>query len=98
MAEEKTILKISAIVAILAFATVASVSGYAGLSGTSQVAYAQKQGQSFHAKLTSKDEVPSKDTKATGTADFTLTGANSMSYKVSVSDMEKVTAAHIHKG
>ena len=96
--ERKTILKVSSIVAILAFATVASVFGYAALSNTSQFAYAQKQGQSFHSKLSGKDEVPPKDTKATGTADFTLTGANSMSYKVSVTDMEKVTAAHIHKG
>jgi CHRD domain len=94
---ETTILKVSSIVAILASATVASVFGYAGLSGTSQFAYAQKQGQSFHAKVTGRDEVPPKDTKATGTAEFTLTGENSMGYKVSVSDMEKVTAAHVHK-
>jgi CHRD domain len=97
--ERKTILKLSSIVAILALATVASVFGFGGLSGkTSLFAYAQKQGQSFHAKLIGKDEVPPKDTKATGTADFTSTGANSMSYKVSVTDMQKVTAAHIHKG
>ena len=95
---ETTLLKVSSIVAILVFATVVSVFGYAGLSGTSQFAYAQKQGQSFHAKLTGKDEVPPKDTRATGNAEFTLTRENSMRYKVSVNDMEKVTAAHIHKG
>ena len=100
MTEESktTTLKVSAIIAILACATVASVFGYAALSSTSQFAYAQKQGQSFHAKLTGKDEVPPKNTKATGTADFTVTGADSIRYKVSVTDMEKVTAAHIHKG
>jgi CHRD domain len=98
MAEEKIILKVSAIVAILASVTAASVFGYARLGGTGQFAYAQKQGQSFHAKLTGKDEVPPKDAKATGTAEFTVTGADSMKYKVSVTDMEKVTAAHIHKG
>ena len=30
--------------------------------------------------------------------EFTVNGADSISYKVSVTDMEKVTAAHIHKG
>jgi hypothetical protein len=98
MDEEKTILKVTAIVAILASVTLASVFGFAALSGTSQFAYAQKQGQSFHAKLTGKDEVPPKNTKATGSAEFTVTGADSMRYKVSVTDMEKVTLAHIHKG
>jgi len=96
--ESKTTLKVTAIIAILASVTVASVFGYAALSGTSHFAYAQKQGRSFHAKLTGKEEVPSKNTKATGTAEFTVTGADSMRYKVSVTDMEKVTAAHIHKG
>jgi hypothetical protein len=95
----KTTLKVTAIVALLTFATVASVFGFAALTGgTSLFAFAQKQGQFFDAKLTGKDEVPPKDTKATGTAEFTVTGANSMSYKVNVTDMEKVTAAHIHKG
>ena len=36
------------------------------------------------------------DTKATGIVEFTVTGTNSMSYKVSVTNMVKVTAAHIH--
>ena len=98
MTEEKTILKVSAIVAILASVTAASVFGYAALSGTSQLVYAQKQGQFFHAKLTDKNEVPPKNTKAIGTAQFTVTAADSITYKVSVTNMEKVTAAHIHKG
>jgi CHRD domain len=99
MAEEKITQKVSTIVTILASVTVASIFGYAGLSDTaSQFAYAQIQGQSFHAKLTGKDEVPPKSTKATGSAEFTVTGADSMRYKVSVTDMEKVTVAHIHKG
>jgi CHRD domain-containing protein len=46
---------------------------------------------------TAVDDAITYHTKATGTADFTLTGANSMSYKVSVTDMEKVTAAHIQE-
>jgi CHRD domain len=99
MAEEKIIQKVSAIVDILASVTVASVFGYAGLGGTaSQFTYAQKQEQSLHAKLTDKDKVPPKNTKATGGVEFTVTGADSMGYKVSVTDMQKVTVAHIHKG
>jgi CHRD domain len=98
MAEEKIILKVSAIVAILASVIVASVFGYAALGGTGQFAYAQKQRQSFHAKLTGKDEVPPKDTKAIGSAEFTVTGADSVMYEVSVTDMQKITVAHIHKG
>jgi len=100
MIDKLTILKVTVIVAVLAFATISSVFGFAALSGTSssQFAYAQKQGQFFDAKLTGKDEVPPKDTKAIGTAEFTVNGANSMSYKVTVNNMEKVTAAHIHTG
>jgi hypothetical protein len=49
-------------------------------------------------QITGKDEVPPKDAKASGVAEFTATGANSMSYKVTVNNMEKVTAAHIHQG
>ena len=78
--------------------TAASVFGYAALSRTSQLVYAQKQGQFFHAKLIGKDEVPPKNTKAIGTAQFTVTAADSITYKASVTNMEKVTAAHIHKG
>ncbi|MDQ6668856.1 MAG: CHRD domain-containing protein [Thermoproteota archaeon] len=95
---DKTILKVTAIVAVLTFATIASVLGFAALTGTGTSVFAQKQGQFFDAKLIGKNEVPPKDTKATGIAEFTVTGANSMSYKVTVTNMEKVTAAHIHKG
>ena len=93
----KTKLKVTAIVAVLTFGTIASVLGFADLTGTSTSAFAQ-QGKFFDAKLTGKNEVPPKDTNATGIVEFTITGANSMSYKVSVTNMEKVTAAHIHKG
>jgi len=94
---DKTKLKVTAIVAVLTFGTIASVLGLAALTGTSTSAFAQ-QGKFFDAKLTGKNEVPPKDTNATGIVEFTITGANSMSYKVSVTNMEKVTAVHIHKG
>ena len=81
----KTILKATAIIAVLTSAMVAGVFGFAALSSTnSQFAFAQKQGQFFDAKLTGKDEVPPKDTKASGVAEFTVTGANSMSYNSNV--------------
>src|SRR5919197_4580058 len=99
MAEEKTILKVSSIVAILAFATVASIFGYAGLSGTSQFAYAQKQGQSFHAKLSGKDEVPPVNTQATGTAQFQLSSdGKEINYDLTTPNLNGFMMAHIHKG
>ena len=98
MMTNNIILKVTAVIAVLTLGTIASVYGFAALTGTSPFAFAQKQGQFFDAKLTGKNEVPPKDTNATGIAEFTITGANSMSYKVSVTNMEKVTAAHIHKG
>jgi CHRD domain len=53
----------------------------------------------FVAKLTGKDEVPPKDTKATGTADFQLSSnGNMLKYKVNVMNIDKVTMAHIHSG
>jgi hypothetical protein len=73
------------------------VFGFLTLTSTTPSAFAQKQAF-FDAKLTGKDEVPATDTKATGIAEFTSTGADSMMYKVNFSDIQKVTAAHIHKG
>jgi CHRD domain len=53
----------------------------------------------FVTKLTGKDEVPPKDTKATGTADFELSSnGNMLKYKVNVMNIDKVTQAHIHSG
>lgn len=98
MMTNNIILKVTAIVAVITLGTVTSVFGFAALTATSPFAFAQKQGQFFDAKLTGKNEVPAKDTKATGIVEFTVTGPNSMSYKVSVTNMQKVTAAHIHLG
>jgi hypothetical protein len=98
MMTNNIILKVTAIIAVLTLGTIASIFGYAALTGRTPFAFAQKQGQFFDAKLTGKNEVPAKDTKATGIAEFTVTLPNSMSYKVSVTNMQKVTAAHIHLG
>ena len=42
---------------------------------------ASTQSKHFDAKLSGKNEVPPKDTKATGTATFNVIGTNSISYK-----------------
>src|SRR3954451_2166603 len=59
---------------------------------------ASTQSKHFDAKLSGKNEVPPKDTKATGTATFNVIGTSSLSYEVNVKDMQMVTAAHIHQG
>jgi hypothetical protein len=56
------------------------------------------QSKHFDAKLTGKNEVPPKDTKATGTATFNAIGTDSITYTVHVKDMQMVTASHIHQG
>ena len=65
-----------------------------GGSGTGE----STQSNFYYAKLTGNNEVPPKDTKATGTATFNVIGTDSMSYEVHVKDMQMVTAAHIHQG
>jgi CHRD domain len=66
---------------------------------TNTSAFAQQGDQKFTAKLTGKEEVPPKDTKASGTSEFNLSSdGNKMTYVVNVKDIDKVTQAHIHSG
>jgi hypothetical protein len=85
---------IGIVTAVLALAALVSVS-----SG-SPVTLSHAQGeQKFTAKMTGKEEVPPHDTKATGNAEFTLSAdGKTMSYKVDVMNIDKVTMAHIHQG
>lgn len=54
---------------------------------------------SFSAKLSGNESVPKVKTSAKGTAEFKLaTDGTGLSYKVTVTDLENVTAAHIHIG
>lgn len=54
---------------------------------------------SFSTKLSGDASVPKVTTAAKGHAKFTLsTDGTGLSYKVSVTDLANVTAAHIHKG
>jgi hypothetical protein len=67
-------------------------------STSSSSAFAQGE-QKFTAKMAGKDEVPPKDTKANGTAEFNLSAdGNKMTYVVNVMNIDKVTMAHIHSG
>ncbi len=53
----------------------------------------------FRAKLSGRDVVPSVKTKAKGETDFKLSkDGKELNYKLTVKDIENVTAAHIHKG
>ena len=77
-----------------------ALSALVSVSSGSLVTLSHAQGeQKFTAKMTGKDEVPPHDTKATGTAEFTLSAdGKTMSYKVDVMNIDKVTVAHIHQG
>lgn len=70
------------------------------VSSSFNAVFAQGGGEKkFTATLSGKNEVPPKDTKATGSAEFTLSSdGKTIAYKVNVKDMDKVTMAHIHQG
>ena len=53
----------------------------------------------FSAQLSGSEEVPARDTNATGHANFILTkDGTELRYRFVVSNMQNVTAAHIHLG
>ena len=59
-------------------------------------AYATVAG--FDVQLSGSEEVPPVDTQATGSAEFTAPHFDNIRYSVNVSNIDKVTAAHIHSG
>lgn len=64
-----------------------------------QPVYAQPQHQEFISKMTGGQEVPPKNTAATGTVTFEPTPDEmKLSYKITLNNIDKVTMAHIHKG
>jgi CHRD domain len=66
---------------------------------TSKNVFAQAGEKKFTVKLSGKNEVPPKITKASGTAEFTLSrDGKTITYKVDVKDIDKATMAHIHQG
>jgi hypothetical protein len=76
--------------------------GSSALAATPTTAPAFAQGgqqKKFTATLSSKDEVPPNNSKASGTAEFNVSSdGKTVSYKVDVKDINKVTMAHIHQG
>jgi CHRD domain-containing protein len=70
------------------------------LNGSLSAAFAaEEQQHKFIAKMTGSEEVPRKNTKATGTAEFILgQDGKTLSYKISVKDIHSVTTANIHNG
>ena len=55
------------------------------------------QEQKFVATLSGQEEVPPTNSQATGMAEVTLSGENT-EYSVNASNMQGVTAGHIHSG
>ncbi len=65
------------------------------------VAYASPAAasQDYGARLSGREEVPPRDTDATGTAFFQLSAdGTALTYTVSVANIENVVASHIHCG
>lgn len=57
----------------------------------------QKDGNSLHATLTGKVEVPKGDPDGTGTAEVKITGTK-VCWEIKTSKVATLGAAHIHKG
>jgi hypothetical protein len=97
---KEQILAVSALIVALGLAMVISVEGLNNnnsLNAIPSIAFAQQQ--KFTAKMTGSEEVPPKNTKATGTAEFNLSpDGKTLSYKVSANNINSVTMAHIHSG
>jgi hypothetical protein len=94
--DTKTILRFSSIVAVVACAAI-SAADLSTLNLT-PIAFAQLQ-QKFMAKLTGQNEVPEKNTKATGTFVLLLTADGRISkYILNLTNINNVTLVHIHQG
>ena len=50
------------------------------------------------AKLSGQDEVPPTNSQATGMAEFTPMGTDSVMYSVNATNIQDATAGHIHSG
>jgi hypothetical protein len=68
-----------------------------GITTNSITNTAFAQDQKFMASLSGQDEVPPTNSQANGMADFTVMG-DSVEYTVNASNMQGVTAGHIHSG
>src|SRR5512132_4173546 len=82
----------------LAIVAIAIVVVAVGGVTINSISLAFAQGQKFMAKLSGQDEVPPTDSQATGMAEFTPMGTDSVMYSVNASNIQGVTAGHIHLG
>jgi CHRD domain-containing protein len=100
----RSTLIIAFIATALVFATLATIRPQPTLAAVSTTATtgggkSSAQQQAFTATMTGSEEVPPKNTKATGTATFvSSTDGSSVAYKIRVASIKGVTAAHIHSG
>ena len=83
--------KTLAIVAIVVVIAVGTVT-------ISSIGLVSAQEQKFMTQLSSLEEVPPTDSQATGSAEFTPMGTDSVMYNVNATNIEGVTAGHIHSG
>jgi hypothetical protein len=92
----KTTLVLVTAVTVLTFVAAINASAIITLSVTPVFAV---QGQKFIAKLTGQNEVPPKNTKATGSFEMELSADGSISnYVLNVTNISNVVSAQIHQG
>jgi hypothetical protein len=89
-----SIIKSTKTLAIVAIAVVIAV----GAVTINSIGLTSGQEQKFMAELSSQEEVPPTDSQATGSAEFTPMGSDSVMYNVNATNIEGVTAGHIHSG
>jgi hypothetical protein len=85
------------IVGIMLAAVFAVALASIGITTNDLTRSAFAQDQKFTATLSGQDEVPPTNSQATGMAEFTVMG-DSVGYTVNASNMQGVTAGHIHSG
>lgn len=88
------IIKSTKILTIVAIAVVIA----AGAITTNSIGITSAQEQKFMAKLSGQDEVPPTNSQATGMAEFTPMGTDSVMYSVNATNIQDATAGHIHSG
>jgi hypothetical protein len=89
-----SIIKSTKILTIVAIAAVIA----AGAITTNSIGITSAQEQKFMAKLSGQDEVPPTNSQATGMAEFTPMGTDSVMYSVNATNIQGATAGHIHSG
>ena len=80
------------------FTIVGSITAINSLDIKSNILNAYATVERYTAELSGNEEVPPVQTDATGSAEFTAPHFDSISYSLNVSNIDKVTQAHIHSG